>query len=73
LYTGIELDHTTDAVEITNKVYPADKIMINLDMTVDTNDIVGQVLNNTDSKGISGLVDPCDVLVKRTCLVKNVD
>ena len=65
----------TSYVSISNKIYPADKIMINLGLTVPTNEIAGDIYNeNTHKPPIipSGEefvnVDPCDYYIKRVCI-----
>ena len=57
-----------DPLTITHKLYPADKFIVNLDMQVDTNDLVGTLHYKESSLSGSGgrpSGDPSDIVLSR--------
>ena len=63
-------------VSISNKIYPADKIIINLGLTVRTDEIVGNLYNEVTHKspvispGSTFVeIDPCDYYTERFCII----
>lgn len=53
-----------DPIQITNKLYPADKFIANLQMTIDRNNLKG--ILHTKTSGLSGQEnDPCDIVLER--------
>lgn len=66
-FTDCQLDDKSDAVEITNKIYPADKIIMHLDMKINTDDFTDTLIYHNGNPVNKGDIDPCDLLLKRTC------
>ena len=61
--TYIPID-SGDPIQITNKLYPADKFIANLQMRIDPNDLKG--ILHTKNSGLSGPDgDPCDIVLER--------
>ena len=55
---------TGDPIQITNKLYPADKFIANLQMTIDPNNLKG--ILHTKKSGLSVQdKDPCDIVLER--------
>lgn len=55
---------TGDPIQITNKLYPADKFIANLQMTIDPDNLKG--IRHTKRSDLSGQGDdPCDIVLER--------
>lgn len=60
-----------DPLTISNKLYPADKFIVNLEMEIDPTTLVGERL--TKDSDLSGPEnDPSDIILKREVLVKPI-
>lgn len=71
-FTDTELS-VNSYVSISNKIYPSDKLIINLGLKVDPNSITGDICKKTNNgeeqlTDLSKSIDPCDYYIKRQCL-----
>ena len=69
-FTDTELS-VNSYVSISNKIYPSDKLIINLGLKVDPNSISGDLFNKASGGQLTELskdIDPCDYYIKRQCL-----
>ena len=58
---------------ISNKIYPADKFIVNLELSINPNDIVGSLYKQTEKPELVDLnlesIDPCDCYIQRNCII----